>query len=1335
MIELNYTRKEVCGVKNYSIGLDIGTDSCGVAVIDSNYNLIKAKGKNIWGAVKFDGGLTAKERRVQRGTRRLLVRKKQRIRLFRGFVEEEIIKIDPSFFQRLEDSFKYREDRKDSRYKYNLFIDKDFNDEDYYEAYPTVYHLRERLIKDESKCDIRLIYLAIHHILKYRGNFLYEGQSFSQITESVNSLFEQLSDMCTDLLEVNMNLNIDIVIGILKDQNNSRKDKLNKVLNLEKYPKDLKDIIKEIFSGILGLQMNLSKIISDVDLGDLAKLKFSDSNIDEKLEAVEPLIGDNFKLIEKIKNIYSWLQLDDILKGNDYISEAMIGKYDKFENDLKILKRTIKENSSKEVYNEIFRSETPDKPNYYNYMNNKIKEKKNGLQEKRKAFYDEIKKVISDLHTDDANYIRQEIDEERFLIKLNTTENSVIPYQVNEIELKKILHNQGKYYTSLKENQEKIIKILTFRIPYYVGPLGKNGSFRWLERNDGQENSKILPWNLETVVDIDKTAEKFIDRMTSYCSYLPDEKVLPFNSILYTEYLYYNEINKVKFNGETLDKYHKELLKKEVFMAENNITEKRLKQWYKRTFPAFSDIEISGLQGDGKANVTLKPIRDFTRIYGKITDENIEEIEKIIYWLTVFEDKKIVERKLKKETNIIDSKIKEILKLNYSGWGRLSRKLLDGIKTSNGKYFKASIIDVLKESNLNFMQIINDDSLGFGEKIKEANGSQIIDKINFKRDIEPLQGSPSLRKSIGQAVKQIEEVVKLMGDTPKNIYIEFARSDEESKRTLARRDKLLALYEEIENPDKKDIEIIKSLKDKKIKIDSERLYLYYIQRGKCMYTQEPLDIDFLQTYDVDHIIPRSLIKDDSISNKVLVKKIENQGKSASVLKNKTIDRNIAWWSDLLKYKLISQKKFRNITNRSDNFGEEVEKGFINRQLVEVRQISKHVTNLLNRTYGHRGTNIVAVNAELSDDFKKQFNVYKSRDINDFHHAKDAYIVAILGEYIMTRFPNLKSEFIYDEFKKYKTTVTSKDKFGFVVSSMNHDYICDETGEIVWNSQKQIGKIKKILSYNDCIITKKTEVMNGQMFNLTRYPKPSNGKISSSAIPLKNNKNLYLDPLKYGYYQGKQESYYAIIEFTLKKKRVKRLVGVPIMVVNTVKNSKEKLKEYFENEGYLDVTIIKDKVPKYQKIRYEGHEYYIVSSNEWCNAKQLKLSQEYYDNICILNNRGIFIKMDEQEKNNKLIDIYQYIVAKLENQYSIYKKSITDLKEKQQKFVELKTEEKLQVINEILKLTKANSQCANLKLIGSADRVGRISGKENIDVNKLTFIYESSLGINRREVKY
>jgi len=150
----------------YSIGLDIGTNSCGIAVINEENKLVKAKGKNIWGAVKFDEGQTAKERRNYRGTRRLQVRKKRRIRLFREIIEKEIYNVDTTFFHRLEDSFLYQEDKRNTSSKYNLFIDENYNDRKYFKEYPTIYHLRKRLITDPSQCDIRLVYLAIHHILK-----------------------------------------------------------------------------------------------------------------------------------------------------------------------------------------------------------------------------------------------------------------------------------------------------------------------------------------------------------------------------------------------------------------------------------------------------------------------------------------------------------------------------------------------------------------------------------------------------------------------------------------------------------------------------------------------------------------------------------------------------------------------------------------------------------------------------------------------------------------------------------------------------------------------------------------------------------------------------------------------------------------------------------------------------------------------------------------------------------------------------------------------------------------------------------------------------------------
>jgi len=248
------------------------------------------------------------------------------------------------------------------------------------------------------------------------------------------------------------------------------------------------------------------------------------------------------------------------------------------------------------------------------------------------------------------------------------------------------------------------------------------------------------------------------------------------------------------------------------------------------------------------------------------------------------------------------------------------------------------------------------------------------------------------------------------------------------------------------------------------------------------------------------------------------------------------------------------------------------------------------------------------------------------------------------------------------------------------------------------------------------------------------PKGEKEKLTGKEVPLRNNKNIFLPPEKYGYYNGVQESYYSIIEFTDKKKRVKRLVGVPIMVNSRLKNSKDGLYEYF-SKIYKDVKIIKERIPKYQKIRVDGNEYYIVSSKEWCNSTQLILSKDTYKNIARFNKKDYFNKQPQKVLDENLNKAYEELIIKIQTVYSMYGSALKKLVEGKETFKELEPSKKLQVINEILKLTKADSQCGNFKLVGGTDREGRINGKENIDVNKIMFIYESPLGINRREVQY
>ncbi|MBR1867787.1 MAG: type II CRISPR RNA-guided endonuclease Cas9, partial [Clostridia bacterium] len=152
--------------------MDVGTDSIGMACTDENYNLLRAKGKDLWAVRLFDEAVTSESRRTARLARRRLQRRRKRIELLQEIFSSYIK--DDLFFLRLNNSG-YVYDDKDSRLesRFSLFADSNFTDSDFYKKYPTVFHLRKELMDQCGKYDLRLYYLAIHHILKYRGHFLF----------------------------------------------------------------------------------------------------------------------------------------------------------------------------------------------------------------------------------------------------------------------------------------------------------------------------------------------------------------------------------------------------------------------------------------------------------------------------------------------------------------------------------------------------------------------------------------------------------------------------------------------------------------------------------------------------------------------------------------------------------------------------------------------------------------------------------------------------------------------------------------------------------------------------------------------------------------------------------------------------------------------------------------------------------------------------------------------------------------------------------------------------------------------------------------------------------
>ena len=254
----------------YSLGLDIGTNSIGWAVVDENNEVVKRNNFALWGVRMFDQSKDASKTRTHRNSRRRLQRRKQRICLLRNIFENEIQKVDKAFFRRLDDSFYLQEDKKEKNH-YNLFNDC-YTDKQFFDEFPTIYHLRKYLIESNKKEDIRFIYLACHHIIKYRGNFLYPGNKFekndsSKIIDILNTInlilskyAEQYEDdedyfECLTINKEGFVKELEVILNgnLYKDE---KKNSLLELMNVSK-----KSLAGELIIPLLcGSKVNLSKL-------------------------------------------------------------------------------------------------------------------------------------------------------------------------------------------------------------------------------------------------------------------------------------------------------------------------------------------------------------------------------------------------------------------------------------------------------------------------------------------------------------------------------------------------------------------------------------------------------------------------------------------------------------------------------------------------------------------------------------------------------------------------------------------------------------------------------------------------------------------------------------------------------------------------------------------------------------------------------------------------------------------------------------------------------------------------------------------------------------------
>ena len=1129
--------------KKYYLGVDIGTDSVGYASTKEDYTLCKYKGEPVWGVVTFDAAEDSADRRAFRTARRRIDRRQQRVSLINDLFAKEITSIDPQFFIRRKESALFAEDRSSAM---RLFEGVGISDEEYHKTYPTIHHLICELMENDQPHDVRLVYIACAWLVAHRGHFLFDvAPENVGILMDFNALYGSFCTYLHDELDSSLpwpeNTAADEILEIMQMQAGVRKKTEAFKANVfggkkiakeptEDFPYSCEAIVKLLSGG----RLKPAELFCNASYAETESISLQMSDEDFESRIVE--LGDDGELLRKLRGLQDCALLISTMsyagdQGKKSISASKVAVYDQHRRDLKWLKYSVKKYLRKD-YDAIFRD--PGKENYVAYSYN-VKSCRGNMpypKASREDLSDYLYKKVKDIPVEEKDREQYEdmlarLEVKTYLPKQTVTDNRVIPQQLYRYELSELLNHAEKYLPFLSEEDEtglstkrKLLSIFDFRIPYYVGPLRKdNGDHAWIVR---KADGRIFPWNFEEKVDLDASEQEFIRRMTNTCTYLPGEDVLPYHSLLYSRFMVLNEINNLKVNDRSIPVEVKQAIYNDLFMSPGKVNLNSIRNYLRNRGLLMADDIVGGV------DTTIKASLNSFHVFRRMLENGIlteDQVEAIINHAAYSEDRPRLLRWLTAEyPHLTEDDKKYIARQNLKGFGRLSSKLLTGVygtekARQTGEAF--TIMDALWQTNQNLMQLLSD-RFTFSESISAMAEEYYaaLPHRSLSDRLSEMYISNAVKRPIIRTLEIAKDVEKAMGGAPAKIFVEMARGGtpaQRGKRTVSRKQQLVDLYKQVKTEDSRilleELEAMGDAADNRLQ--SEKLFLYYLQLGKCLYTGNRINLAQIAdgTYNIDHIFPKSYVKDDSIlNNKILVDSTVNGAKKDVYPVPREIRSKMqGFWQMLNHANLMTDEKYRRLT-RSHPFTDEEKMDFINRQLVETRQSTKVVARLLQERYPD--AEIVYVKAGMVSEFRQEFSMLKCRSVNDYHHAKDAYLNIVVGNVYHERFTkkwfSLNSSYNVQVEKIFAEPLRHGDS-------------------LIWNGEADIAKVRKIMQKNAVHLTQyafcRHSGQNGGFFD--QQPK----KAKEGLIPRKKG----LPTEKYGGYQGTTTTFFVLVKLENKKK--------------------------------------------------------------------------------------------------------------------------------------------------------------------------------------------------------
>lgn len=617
-------------------------------------------------------------------------------------------------------------------------------------------------------------------------------------------------------------------------------------------------------------------------------------------------------------------------------------------------------------------------------------------------------------------------------------------------EAKQLLEIQKAHHELSESFIETYLHLLENRRKYYEGP-GEGSSYGW-----------------------DGDLKKWYEALMGRCTYFPDELRSVKHAYSADLFNLLNDLNNLTINREESEKllYHEKWeLIENLFKVKKNVT---LRQIAKEI--GVEETEITGyrITKSGKPLFTsLKIYHDLKSILSNKTvledEQALDQIAKII---TIYQTVEDISKEIKQlNLPITDSELELIGQLTgYTGTHRLSLKCIQ------------LILDELWHTNDNQMAIFTRLNLT-PKKIDLHKQNKIPTEA-----LEDLIISPVVKRALTQAIRVVNEVIRRFG-LPKDIIIELAResnSKEKQKWINNQQKNKEAANQRIQ-------QIIKEYGNENAKYLFEKIKLHDMQEGKCLYSLQDIPLDDLlrnpSHYEIDHIIPRSVVFDNSLHNKVLVKQIENSKKrNRTPYQYLTSNEGTITYEVFKKHVLnlskskdrITKKKREYLLEERDINKYTVQKDFINRNLVDTRYATRELLTLLTAYFkaNEMDVKVKTINGGFTNFLRRKWKFKKERDQGYKHHAEDALIIANV-------------DFIFKSLKKLDEMVTNPSA---EAKQQNGEVMDEEKYKDLFESPKQVQAIKDFRAYKYSHRVDKKP--NRELINETLYStrKQADGKL-------------------------------------------------------------------------------------------------------------------------------------------------------------------------------------------------------------------------------------------------